>query len=83
MATCSLTTWKECRKIFFVIYFGLVFQLKNLLYGLKYAHHALYEKIDRFFFNLVLKCCEYDHSVYVLHVHGDNLILALYVDDIS
>ena len=26
--------------------------------------------------------CEFDHIIYVLHVHSDNLIVALYVDDL-
>ena len=28
------------------------------------------------------KCCESNHSLYVLHVHGDNLIVVIYVDDL-
>ena len=54
-----------------------------LFYGLKYTPRAWYENIDRLFVNLILKCCEYDHIVYVLHVHDDNLIVALHVDDLS
>jgi len=35
-----------------------------------------------FSINLSLKHCEYNHNIYVLHVHGDTLIIALYVDDL-
>ena len=41
-----------------------------------------YEKIDWFVVNLGFKHCEYDHSTYVLHVHGDTLVIALYVNDL-
>ena len=43
---------------------------------------AWYEKIDRFFVNLGFKCCESDHSIYVLHVKGDTLIVVVYLDDL-
>ena len=33
-----------------------------------------------FFINLGFKRCESDHSIYVSHVYGDTLIVALYVD---
>ena len=56
--------------------------LKKSLYGLKHAPHAWYENIDCFFVNLSFKRCESDHNIYVLHVHGDTLIVALYVDDL-
>ena len=56
--------------------------LKKSLYGLKQAPSAWYEKIDHFFTNLGFKCYDYDHSIYVLHVDGDTLIVALYVDDL-
>ena len=58
-----------------------VCQLKKSLYGWKQTPCARYENIDQFFVNLIFKLCEYDHSVYVLHVHGDTLIVALYVND--
>ena len=41
-----------------------------------------YSKFDCFFVNIGFKHHEYDHSIYVLHVNGDTLIVALYVDDL-
>jgi hypothetical protein len=61
---------------------SLVCQLKKSLYGLKQAPKAWYEKIDKFFLNFGFKCCESNHSIYVLHVNDDTLIVALYVDDL-
>ena len=61
---------------------SLICRLKKSLYGLKRAPHALYENTDHFFVNLGFKHCEYDHNVYALHVHGDTLIVAFYVDDL-
>ena len=52
------------------------------MYGLKQASCVWYENIDNFFINIGFKYCEYDHSIYVLHVHGDTLIVELYVDDL-
>ena len=52
------------------------------LYGLKQAPHDWYENTDLSFINIGFKCCEFDHSIYVLHVHGDTLIMELYVDDL-
>ena len=66
----------------FVIDSSLVCGLKKLLYSLEQGPHACYEKIDHFFINLGFKHCEYDHSIYILHVHGDNLIMELYFDDL-
>ena len=66
----------------FVIDSSLVCGLKKLLYSLEQGPCACYEKIDRFFINLGFKHCEYDHSNYILHVHGDNLIMELYFDDL-
>ena len=34
------------------------------------------------FINIGFNHCEYDPNVYVLHVHGDTLIVASYVDDL-
>ena len=65
----------------FMIEFTLVCWLKKLLCGLEQAPRAWYEKIDRFFVNLGFKHCEYDHSIYVLHVDGNTLIFVVYVDD--
>jgi hypothetical protein len=52
------------------------------LYGLKQTPKAWCEKIDHSFLNLDLKRCESYHSIYVLHVNGETLIVALYVDDL-
>lgn len=43
---------------------------------------AWYEKIHHFFVNLGLQHCEFDHSIYVLDVNGDTLIIVIYVDDL-
>ena len=61
---------------------NLVCQRKKYLYGLKQAPHALYEKINCSYINLGLKCCRFSNNVYVLHVHDDTLIIALYVNDL-
>ena len=29
-----------------------------------------------------MKCFEFDHNIYVLHVHGDALIVTMYIDDL-
>lgn len=36
--------------------------------------------INRFFFILGFKHCGWYHSVYVVHVNGDDFIVTLYVD---
>ena len=66
----------------FVTDCGLVCWLKKSLYGLKQAPHALYESNDNSFFNTGFKHFEFDCCIYVLHVHSDTLIIALYVDDL-
>ena len=42
----------------------------------------LSHKANNFFVNLSFKRYESDHNIYVLHVHDDTLIVALYVDDL-
>ena len=42
-----------------------------------------YENIDHFFVNVGFQRCEFDHSIYVLHVHDHTLIVELYVDDLD
>ena len=54
----------------------------KLLYDLKQAPKDWYENIDWFFVNLGFKHCESDHSIYVLHVKVDTLIVVVYVDDL-
>ena len=34
------------------------------------------------FIKLAFKHCESNHSIYVLHIHGHTLIVAVYVDDL-
>jgi hypothetical protein len=65
-----------------VKYSNLVFQLQNSLYGLKQYPITWYAKIDHFFLNHGFVHCESDHSIYVLHAHGDTLIVVVYVDDL-
>jgi hypothetical protein len=52
------------------------------LYGLKQASREWYVKIDCFFLNLDFEYCDLDHSIYVLHVNGEKLFIAFYVDDL-
>jgi hypothetical protein len=66
----------------FVIDSNIVFRLQKSLYGLKKDPWAWYENIDQFFVNLGFKHCESNHSIYVLHVKGDTLIVAVYVVDL-
>lgn len=61
---------------------NLGFRLQKSLYGLKQAPQAWYEKIYQFFVNLGFNHCEYDHSIYLLHVKGDTFIVAIYADDL-
>ena len=42
-----------------------------------------YENNDHFFVNVGFKRCEFDHNIYVLHVHDHTLIVELYVDDLD
>ena len=49
---------------------------------MKQAPHSWYEKIDLFFINSGFQWFDYDHNIYVLDVHGDNLIVEFYVDDL-
>ena len=70
------------KTLVFVTYSSLVFQLKKYLYGLKQSPRAWYENIGCFFLNIGFKHFEIDHSIYVLHFHGDALVVALYVDDL-
>ena len=60
----------------FMKYSTLYCRFKNSLYSLNQAPLAWYEKIDWFFVNIGLKCCEYNHSVY-----GNKFIVVVYVDD--
>ena len=66
----------------FVTNSSLVARLEKSLYGLKQAPSSWYEKINHLFINLGFKRYEANHSIYVLHVDGDTLIVALYVDDL-
>ena len=55
--------------------------MNKSLYGLKYALRDWYENIDCFLINISFKWCASFHSIYVLHVNGETLIVLLYVDD--
>jgi hypothetical protein len=57
-------------------------RLKKSIFGLKQAPRAWYDKIDSLFLQLGLKHFEYDHSLYVLHTHGNTLIIVVYVDSL-
>ena len=81
MVTClNKFTWNNPSG--FVIDFALACRLHKSLYGLKQAPRAWYAKIDNFFINIGFKCCESNQIIYVLHVHGDAFIVAIYVDDL-
>ena len=56
--------------------------LKKSLYSWKQAIHAWIENRDSLFLNIGFKVCEYDIIIYVLHVHCDNFIVALYVHNL-
>ena len=58
-----------------------VCRLQRSLYGLKQAPQDWYAKIDNFFLRLGFKHCEFDHSLYLLHTHGNTLIIVVYVDN--
>jgi hypothetical protein len=66
----------------FVMDSNLVCQLKKLLYGLKKAPRASYAKINSLFLRIGFKRCESDHSLYIIHANGENLIFFVYVDDL-
>ena len=66
----------------FVTHYTLVCWFKNSLYGLNQSPWAWYAKIDSFFINIGFKGCECNHNIYVFHVHGDTLIIVVYVDDL-
>ena len=66
----------------FFIDSSLVCRFKKFLCALKQTSRVWYEKIDHLFVNLGFKQCESNHNIYVLHVHGDTLIVKFYVDDL-
>ena len=59
-----------------------IYRLKKSLCGLKQTPRAWYEKIDNCFSISICKCCEPYHSIYVLHVDDETLIVVVYVDDL-
>jgi hypothetical protein len=62
---------------------SVVCLLKKSLYDLKQAPMVWYEIIDQFFLSHGFKHCESYHCIYVLHVNGKTLTVALYVDDLD
>jgi len=52
------------------------------LYCFQRAPRAWYERIEHFFLNHGCKRCELHHDIYVLHVHSEALIIAVYVNDL-
>jgi len=50
---------------------------------LKQAPRAWYAKINNFFLHLGFTCCEFDHSLHVLHTHGNTFIFVVYVDELA
>lgn len=66
----------------FMINSTLIYQLHKVLYGLKQAPKAWHAKIDSSFMSLGFKHCEFGHSLYVLRVNGNTLIVVVYLDDL-
>lgn len=58
-------------------YGSLFYQSNKSLHGLKQAPRAWYVKIDHFFCSLGFNFHAFDHSIYILHVNGENLIVAI------
>ena len=48
---------------------------------MKQDPQAWYDKNERFFVNIGFKKSKFDHSIYVLHVEGNTLIVVVYVDE--
>jgi hypothetical protein len=63
----------------FVIDSNLVCRLEKYLYGLKQGSRDWYVKIDCFFIHIGLKHWKCDQILYVIHTHGNNLIIYIYV----
>ena len=61
---------------------SLVCNLKKSLYGLKQAPRAWYAKIDGFLVSLSFVWCKYGPNVYLKIIHGNLMIIVLYVDDV-
>jgi hypothetical protein len=61
----------------FVIDSHLVFRLQKYLLGLNQDPKDWYAKINSFFLHLGFKHCESNHSLYVLHTHGNILIIVV------
>ena len=59
-----------------------VYRLKKALYGLKQAPRAWYSKIKAYFAKEHFDRCSSEHTLFLKRVHGNILIVSLYVDDI-
>jgi len=59
-----------------------VYRLKKALYGLKQAPRAWYNKIEAYFAKKHFDRCPSEHNLFVKRIHGNILIVSLYVDDI-
>ena len=66
----------------FVSNSSFVCRLKKSLYGLKQAPRAWYANIDGFFLSLIFVRCKYDPNVYLKLIHGNLIIIFLYVYDL-
>lgn len=60
----------------------LVYKLVKALYGLRQAPRAWYAKLNQSLESLGFKRCPYENVVYTKGEGSDNLIIAVYVDDI-
>ncbi|MCO5605633.1 hypothetical protein L7F22_059816 [Adiantum nelumboides] len=59
-----------------------VCRLKKELYGLKQAPRAWCEKITRFLKKIGFKQSTTDYSLFLKHVHGEIVIIVIYVNDL-
>ena len=59
-----------------------VYRLKKALYDLKQAPRAWYSKIEAYFAKEYFDRCPSEHTLFIKRIHGNILIVSLYVDDI-
>lgn len=60
----------------------MVYKLLKALYGLHQAPRAWYEKLNACLVNLGFVRCPYEHAVYTRKEGENNMIVAVYVDDL-
>ena len=60
----------------------LVYKLAKALYGLRQAPCAWYTKLNSYLESLGFERCPYEHAIYTKREGNDNLMVAVYVDDL-